>query len=301
MVYHLAVFDRRAYRSYSKIMNQQFLLITSVSAITAIVIISIILILFKRKKAESDNWYATFNSISKKLDRIEDMAGKVDNISRIFSLPHIRGAAGETMLESLLQNWLPQGSFKLQYKFSSGARADAVIRLGKFLVPIDSKFPLESIGSIIEEDSRGLNNQIKRVFLKHCDDIAGKYIVPEEGTMQFALMYIPSEKIYYKGFVDDDGSFMREILKKGVLPVSPSNIFTYVQTVAYGLRGFSFSNKQKLILDRLHRLREDFNLLKRQYEIGTTHLKNLQKVWDDSTVRLNSMDSAIERMEQPED
>ena len=301
MVYHLAVFDRRAYRSYSKIMNQQFLLITSVSAITAIVIISIILILFKRKKAESDNWYATFNSISKKLDRIEDMAGKVDNISRIFSLPHIRGAAGETMLESLLQNWLPQGSFKLQYKFSSGARADAVIRLGKFLVPIDSKFPLESIGSIIEEDSRGLNNQIKRVFLKHCDDIAGKYIVPEEGTMQFALMYIPSEKIYYKVFVDDDGSFMREILKKGVLPVSPSNIFTYVQTVAYGLRGFSFSNKQKLILDRLHRLREDFNLLKRQYEIGTTHLKNLQKVWDDSTVRLNSMDSAIERMEQPED
>lgn len=232
---------------------------------------------------------------------MEDMAGKVDNLSRIFTLPHIRGAAGETMLESLLRSWLPSGSFSMQHKFSSGARADAVIKLGKFLVPIDSKFPLESISSIIDDNSQGLTGQIKRVFLKHCDDIASKYIKPDEGTMQFALMYIPSEKIYYKVFIEDDGAFMREILKRGVLPVSPSNIFTYLQTVAYGLRGFSFSTKQKVIFDRLHRLREDFNLLKRQYDVGTTHLKNLQKVWDDSTVRLSSMDSAIERMERPED
>jgi len=245
--------------------------------------------------------YETFHSISRRLDKIEDMAGKVDNLSRIFTLPHIRGAAGETMLESLFRNWLPSGSYSMQYKFSNGARADAVIKLGKFLVPVDSKFPLESISSIINEDSHGLTGQIKRIFIKHCDDISSKYILPEEGTMQFALMYIPSEKIYYKVFIEDDGDFMREILKRGVLPVSPSNIFTYLQTVSYGLRGFAFSSKQKLILDRLHRLREDFNLLKRQYDVGTTHLKNLQKVWDDSTVRLNSMDSAIERMERPED
>lgn len=282
-------------------MNQQILLITSLSFTALLTVITISTILIKRKKLVSDNWFETFNSISKRLDRIEDMAGKVDNLSRIFTLPHIRGAAGETMLESLLQNWLPPGSFKMQYKFSNGTRADAVIKLGKFLVPIDSKFPLESISTIIDENTKGLTNQIKKVFLKHCDDIADKYILPEEGTMQFALMYIPSEKIYYKVFIDDDGSFMRDILKRGVLPVSPSNIFTYLQTVAYGLRGFSFSNKQKLILDRLHRLREDFNLLKRQYDVGTTHLKNLQKVWDESTVRLSSMDSAIERMERPED
>ncbi|MCP4159990.1 MAG: DNA recombination protein RmuC, partial [Deltaproteobacteria bacterium] len=197
--------------------------------------------------------------------------------------------------------WLPSGSYKMQYKFSTGNRADAVIRLGKFLVPIDSKFPLESISSIIHEDSKGLTTSIKRVFMKHCEDISNKYILPEEGTMQFALMYIPSEKIYYKVFVEDDGSFMRELLKKGVLPVSPSNIFTYIQTVAYGLKGFSFSQKQKIIFDRIHRLREDFNILKRQYDLGTTHLKNLQKIWDDSSVRLTSMDTSIEKMECPEE
>jgi DNA recombination protein RmuC len=282
-------------------MNQQILLITLISMAGLFALTSILLIIFNRRKAATENWFETFNSISRRLDRMEDMAGKVDNLSRIFTLPHLRGAAGETMLESLLQNWLPSGSFKMQYKFSSGARADAVIKLGKFLVPIDSKFPLESITTLLDENSEGLTNAGKRIFYKHCEDIASKYILPEEGTMQFALMYIPSEKIYYRAFIDDDGSFMREILKRGVLPVSPSNIFTYLQTVAYGLRGFSFSSNQKLILDRLHRLREDFNSLKRQYDIGTTHLKNLQKVWDESTVRLSSMDSAIERMERPDD
>jgi DNA recombination protein RmuC len=300
MVYHITPFDRRAYRSYSDLMNQQTILIASISLFALLALMTLSIKISRRKKRTPENWYETFNSISKRLDRMEDMAGKVDSLSRIFTLPHIRGAAGETLLESLLQNWLPQGSYKMQYKFASGARADAVIKLGKFLVPIDSKFPLESISSIINEETQGLTTQIKRVFFKHCDDIAGKYIKPEEGTMQFALLYIPSEKIYYKIFIEDDGSFMREILQKGVLPVSPSNIFTYLQTIAYGLRGFSFSGKQ-LILDRLYRLREDFTLLKRQYELGTTHLKNLQKVWDDTTVRLSSMDSAIERMERPED
>jgi len=282
-------------------MDQQTLLIFTSLIIALLVIVTLFFIISRRKNTVPDNLYDTFNSISRRLDKMEDMAGKVDDLSRIFTLPHIRGAAGETLLESLLQNWLPPGSFKMQYKFASGARADAVIKLGKFLVPIDSKFPLESISSIINENSQGLTSQIKRVFYKHCDDIAGKYIRPDEGTMQFALMYIPSEKIYYKVFIEDDGSFMREVLQKGVLPVSPSNIFTYLQTVTYGLRGFSFSSRQKLILDRLHRLREDFTLLKRQYDVGKTHLKNLQKVWDDTTVRLSSMDSAIERMERPED
>ncbi len=300
MVYHIWKFDRIAYRSYSIFMNQQIILFSAASAfiISAVIGISIII---RKRRIPNRNMPDSFDLISRRLDKIEEMAEKVDSLSRIFTLPHIRGVAGETMLESLLQNWLPAGSYKMQYKFSGGTRADAVIRLGKFLIPIDSKFPLESISSIIEDDSGKLNTQIKRIFLKHCDDIAVKYILPEEGTMQFALMYIPSEKIYYKVFVEDDGSFMRELLKRGVLPVSPSNMFTYIQTVAYGLKGFSFSKKQKLIFDRLHRIREDFNLLKRQYEIGTTHLKNLQKVWDDSTVRLSSMDSAIERMERPVD
>lgn len=282
-------------------MNQTTLFIISTSAALLLAVILILLLFVRKKNNESNSMYETFTSISKRLEKMEDMAGKVDNLSRIFTLPHIRGAAGETMLESLLRSWLPSGSFSMQHKFSSGARADAVIKLGKFLVPIDSKFPLESISSIIDDHSQGLTGQIKRVFLKHCDDIASKYIKPDEGTMQFALMYIPSEKIYYKVFIEDDGAFMRDILKRGVLPVSPSNIFTYLQTVAYGLRGFSFSTKQKVIFDRLHRLREDFNLLKKQYDVGTTHLKNLQKVWVDSTVRLSSMDSAIERMERPED
>jgi len=282
-------------------MNQQIILLAAISIFIILIITVFVIILIKGKKKNPENWHESFLSISKRLDRMEDMAGKIDSISRIFTLPHIRGAAGETMLENLLHDWLPSGSFTMQYKFNNGYRADAVIKLGKFLVPVDSKFPLESISSVLDDNSDKLTSQIKRVFIKHCDDISTKYILPDEGTMQFALMYIPSEKIYYRVFINDDGSFMREILKKGVLPVSPSNIFTYIQTIAYGLKGFSFSKKQKVIFDRLFRLREDFNRLKRQYEIGTTHLKNLQKVWEDSSGKLSSMDSAIERMENPED
>lgn len=281
-------------------MNLQSLLYPALGAFSVFLII-IIFLLIKSRNNSSESFYETFQSISRRLDKIEDMAGKVDSLSRIFTLPHLRGAAGETLLETLLQNWLPTGSYKMQYKFSNGTRVDAVIRLGKFLVPVDSKFPLESLHALLENDKSELNNAAKRVFYKHCDDIANKYILPEEGTMQFALMYIPSEKIYYKVFIEDEGDFMKEILKRGVLPVSPSNIFIYLQTVAYGLRGLSFNKQQKIIQDRLHRLKEDFNKLKRQYEVGTTHLKNLQKVWDETSVRLSSMDSAIERMERPDD
>lgn len=281
-------------------MNLQILLYPAMGA-SLLFLAIIIILLIRGKKSPENSLFETFDSISRRLDRIEDMAGKVDSLSRIFTLPHIRGAAGETMLETLLQNWLPAGSYKMQYKFSNGTRVDAVIRLGKFLVPVDSKFPLESLKELVDNDAAGLSTSAKRVFYKHCDDISTRYILPEEGTMQFALMYIPSEKIYYKVFIEDEGEFMREILKRGVLPVSPSNMFIYLQTVAYGLRGLNFNKQQKIIMDRLHRLREDFNQLKRQYDVGTTHLKNLQKIWDDSYVRLSSMDSAIERMERPDD
>ncbi|MBN2657198.1 MAG: DNA recombination protein RmuC [Spirochaetales bacterium] len=281
-------------------MNLQIPLYSAAGALLLFLLIIIILLIKGNRKPEK-SLFETFDSFSRRLERIEDMAGKVDNLSRIFTLPHIRGAAGETMLESLLQNWLPAGSYKMQHKFSNGTRVDAVIRLGKFLVPVDSKFPLESLKELIDSENAELSPAVKRIFYKHCEDIATRYILPEEGTMQFALMYIPSEKIYYKVFIGDEGGFMGELLKRGVLPVSPSNIFIYLQTVAYGLRGLNFNRQQKIIVDRLHRLREDFNRLKRQYDVGTTHLKNLQKIWDETSVRLTAMDSAIERMERPDD
>lgn len=283
-------------------MNPQVLLYSALG-FSLILLVVIIIIIAKNKsvKPVDSGLLETFDNISRRLGRIEDMAGKVDSLSRIFTLPYIRGAAGETMLETLLGNWLPRGSYSMQYKFSNGTRADAVIKLGKFLVPVDSKFPLESLASLIENDEQGLSASVKRVFYKHSEDIASRYILPDEGTMQFALMYIPSEKIYYRVFIEDDGQFMREILRRGVLPVSPSNIFTYLQTVAYGLRGLNFNRRQKEILDRIHRLREDFNQLRRQYEVGTTHLKNLQRVWDDTAVRMAAMDGSIEKMERPED
>lgn len=286
---------------YHDFMNLEILLYPALGASLLFLTVIILLLLKRREPRTEGNMYEAFDSISRRLERIEDMAGKVDSLSRIFTLPHLRGAAGETMLETLLHNWLPPGSYSMQYKFSNGTRVDAVIKLGKFLVPVDSKFPLESLSAFIDSAEKGLSAQVKRVFYKHCEDIASRYILPEEGTMQFALMYIPSEKIYYRVFIADDGEFMRELLKRGVLPVSPSNIFTYLQTVAYGLRGLNFNSRQKEIMDRLHRLREDFNKLKRQYDVGTTHLKNLQRVWDDSSVRLTAMESAIEKMERPED
>ena len=231
--------------------------------------------------------------LGKRLEQIDSLSADITNLSQIFLIPHARGGLGETLLNELLKSWLPANSYKIQYGFSNGARADAVVKLGDFLVAIDAKFPLESTRAALERGDEPLSTDVKRAFRRHIEAIQSKYIRPEDGTLQFALMYIPSERVYYHAFVSSDTSLLEEAVHSGVVPVSPSGLFLYLQTVAYGLKGFAFSGKQRELLQITLNLKRNLSLLKKLSETGVGHLRNLTKNQDEVMKRIDEIDRGL--------
>ena len=230
----------------------------------------------------------------------------LEQINTVFTVPYLRGGFGETLLEELLSNWLPERLFAMQYSFESGERADAVIFLGDHKIAVDAKFPLQSIQSALDTEPENslMPAPVKRSFQNHIKSIASKYIRPAEGTLQFALMYIPSEKIYYHIFVAGGSDLMQEALENNVVPVSPSSLFLYVQTVAYGLKGLALPTEQKEFARKILQIKKEFDALIRSLSVSGTHLKNLVKSYEESQNRMSRLGYALENPvsgEEPQD
>ncbi len=279
-------------------MGLELLLIVAF-ALIVILIVALLVALLGRRRLGGFSEASVFESISRRLEQIEQLSKGVEDLSRIFLIPHARGGIGELLLEELLKSWLPRSAYETQYSFKNGARVDAIVRIRPYIIPIDAKFPLESIRRSMNGASSGseLPGEVRQSFLRHVEDISGKYIQPEEGTMQFALMYIPSERVYYQVFADSDGTLTEEALKRGVVPVSPSTLFLYIQTVAYGLRGFAFPEEQRELLRSIQQLRGDLVQFVKSYSLAGTHLKNLQKAFDESYTRLAKVESVVDRLQ----
>lgn len=276
-------------------MTLQTVLIVAFIALALILVVLFALIISRRRVAAGPE---LFERMNRRLDQLEGLSKGVEDLSRLFLVPHTRGGVGETLLEELLRNWLPRKAYETQYGFKSGARVDAIVRIKPYIIPIDAKFPLESVQRSLTEASSGgpLPAEVRQTFMRHIDDIAKKYIQPDEGTMQFALMYIPAERVYYQVFADSDGSLSEIALQRGVVPTSPSTLFLYIQTIAYGLRGFILPEEQREMVQIVQQLKSDLAQFARNFALAGTHLKNLQKAFDDSTGRLSRVEGLVGRL-----
>ena len=213
------------------------------------------------------------SGLNKKIDTIEK---EVKELNSIFTIPYLRGEAGETLLKELIKNALPSSSYKFQYGFKNGSRVDAIIKTGKYIVPIDSKFPIQSVKELLLSD-KPLSNQVIKTFYKHGEDISKKYIHPNEGTLNFAVMYIPSEKLYYKAFIAQESNLTERLLKIGILVCSPSTLFSLIQTVVYGLKGFTLNEKHRETIEKIESMRINYSNIQKQFLITTSHMKNLKQ------------------------
>ncbi|MEI8072543.1 MAG: DNA recombination protein RmuC [Candidatus Saccharibacteria bacterium] len=198
--------------------------------------------------------------------RVVDVADELKTLQNVLSNPKQRGVLGEYYLSQVLENVLPPESFKLQYKFKNGETVDAAIFLDKGKVlPVDSKFSLENYNRIIEEKDKLRRDNIIKQFksdLKLRIDETAKYIRPNENTMDFAFMFIPSEAIYYDLLVNKVGAIKtssKDLIEyafreKKVIIVSPTSFMAYLQTVMQGLRGLQIEEQAKEIQKRVGQL-----------------------------------------------
>lgn len=238
-----------------------------------------------------------------------DVGKDISSLQEILRAPKLRGNLGELFLDNLLSQILPgRELYELQYTFKSGEKVDAIIRLvDSMMVCVDSKFPLENFQKMLtaqaEKDEKR-EAQCKKLFVtdvkKHVDAISSKYILPEEGTLNFALMYIPAENVYYETITKDladEANISQYALSKRVIPVSPNTFYLYLQTLLIGFKGMQVQKNAQVILDRLSHLKGDFGKFAETYELVGTHLAHAQASFDKSEKKFEALNSKFERVE----
>lgn len=197
--------------------------------------------------------------------QVVGFADQLRNLQDILQNPKQRGILGEYYLETVLKNVLPPGSYQMQYPFKNGEVVDAVIFLREKILPIDSKFSLENYNRLVAERDPLERERLEKLFrqdLKNRIDETSKYVQPEQGTMEFAFMFIPSEAIYYDLLVNQIGatkSSARDLVQyavgeKKVFIVSPTTFFAYLQAILQGLKALQVEESAKEIRKRVEEL-----------------------------------------------
>jgi len=193
----------------------------------------------------------------------------------------------------------------MQYSFKSGDTVDAVIHVrDNHLIPVDSKFPLENFKKMYEETEEKPRNDFRKAFIndvkKRIDEISSKYILPDEGTLDFALMYVPAENVYYEMIIknqQDNTNLSSYAFSKKVIPVSPNTFYVYLQTILIGLKGFQIEKKAGEILTSLSRLRGDFVKFGDDFTLVGKHLGHARGSYENSEKRLARFSDKLGQVE----
>ncbi|MBI2626241.1 MAG: DNA recombination protein RmuC [Candidatus Nealsonbacteria bacterium] len=242
--------------------------------------------------------------IREDLKQVQDTVKDVSTFQEIFKSPKLRGQWGEASLEHILSQHFPQELYKMQYLFSTNEQVDAVLKLpnGK-LLPIDSKFPSENFEKMVNAASETEKNFYKKNFLEDVkfkiNDIAAKYILPSEGTLDYAFMYIPAEAIYYEiihnlGRETDIASFA---WSKHIILTSPNGIYKDLRTIEHWFKDVQISKRTQEILKKLGRVHQDAQKLMDDFRKLGSHLNNAKSAFDSSEKRLSILDDKVEKLE----
>jgi DNA recombination protein RmuC len=256
-----------------------------------------------RMADELKNTRDQISQIQKQLGAVQQagqqMSQTAQTLEGILGGAKSRGSLGEVTLERLLEDSLPSSQYARQYRFSSGEAADAVIVLrDKKLMAIDSKFPLDAYRRITtegDEARRAFANAVKG----HADSIAKKYIVPDEGTLDVALMFVPSESVYYELLMTADAkgqpldAYCRD---QKVIAVSPNTLYAHLCVIAMGLRGMQMEENAERLLASLSGMEKQMEKFADKFATLGTHLKNAQQSYGESDKLFEKAQSTLEGM-----
>ena len=263
---------------------------------------------------EIKNTREMMERIQKQLGEVQlagqQMSQTAQTLETILGGAKSRGMLGEATLERLLEDALPKESYKRQYRFSSGEAADAVIFLRDKMLPIDSKFPLDAFRRMGEQThSQGTSqasaqaDEARRAFATavkgHADAIAKKYVVPNEGTLSIALMFVPSESVYYELLMTSDAKSLpldEYCRSKNVIAVSPNTLYAHLQVILMGLQGMQIEENAKRLHASLAGLQKQMENFTDAFGKLGTHLKNAQQSYGEADKRFDKAQNTLGEM-----
>lgn len=226
--------------------------------------------------------------VQRNLGEMSEVGRGIKSLQEFLASPKLRGGLGEEILEQMIGQTFPKNAFHLQYSFKSGNKVDAVLKTDAGLLCIDSKFPS------VKYDTPEFTTAVK----KHLTDIARKYILPEEGTMDFALMYIPSEATYYEVVNSRELTKIARDLR--VYPVSPNTLYAHLQVLLQSLQGKELETKSKQVFQLLRAIQKDYSKVDENMSVLGRHLNNAYNQMSNVSSSFNLMGQKISQSEMLE-
>jgi len=223
-----------------------------------------------------DNAARIINQVQRNLGEMSEVGRGIKTLQEFLQSPKLRGGLGEEVLKDMIGQTFPKNAFHLQYPFKSGVKVDAVLKTEAGLLCIDSKFPMENFNLMVKGETEAQRHQAKKDFTsdvkKHINDISKKYILPEEGTMDFALMYIPSETVYYELVnIAELSTFARQ---SRVYPVSPNTLYAHLQVLLLSFEGKDLETKSRQVFALLRAIQKDYGKVEDNLSVMQKHLNN---------------------------
>lgn len=215
-------------------------------------------------------------ALNKNVGEMSEVGRGIKSLQEFLQSPKLRGNIGEQVLKDMIGQSFPKNSFHMQYAFKSGVKVDAVLKTDAGLLCIDSKFPMENFTLMHSGETESIRQQAKKDFIadvkKHISDIAKKYILPEEGTMDFALMYIPSESVYYD--IANLSELMEFSRNQRVYPVSPNTLYAHLQVLLLSYQGKEMEQKSRELFRLFRAIQKDYSKVEENLNVLGKHVGN---------------------------
>lgn len=230
----------------------------------------------KQLNERLDTAARVIRDVEKEVGQMSEIGRNMRELQDFLKSPKLRGNIGEQVLKDLIAQMFPKSSFHLQYEFKSGEKVDAAIKTDAGILPIDSKFPMENYQKMVKATEKSEKEMFEKEFIKdikkHIDAISKKYILPAEGTMDFALMYIPSESVYYE--IVNQTEVLDYARRSRVYMVSPSTLYAHLQTILLSFEGHRIESKSKELFTLLRSVQIDYEKIEENMSTLGKHINN---------------------------
>jgi len=221
--------------------------------------------------------------VKKELGTVQERFKGFEEFNELLH-PKMRGNIGEQILADMLGQVFSSEHYALQHKFKGGETVDAIIRTQAGIIPIDSKFPLENFKQLTrattDEERRVATREFASAVKKHINDISKKYLLPEEGTVNFAIMYVPSENVYYHILTDEDSNLMDYAKTKSILMTSPHGFFNFLRVIMMGLERSRLQEQAQKIWEILKGVQQEAGRFNDTLGVLARHLTNAKGSMD---------------------